>query len=166
MPNLPNLFSTFLKIRGYSAVTIRNYRSDLNHFLGWLILSLKSRNLPVFNNYLELLKYYFRENFLTDYKKYLVDNNLPFSTINRRLSTLRTLADFCLEQGLIKENPAKAISNLTAPQSTKTNISLGQEQILLDFQKALEKEGNTSNTIKNYLSDIREFLAWAKTFET
>lgn len=157
--DLPKLFKIYLKTRGVSKVTIKNYISDLTHFLAWMELFLRSQNLPLFQNESEFLGRYFTQNLVERYKNYLF-SNLPLSTVNRRLSTLRTFARFCLRQAWITEDPTKNISNIaTERQSTRAT----KEKILEEFRKSLEKEKTSSNTIKNYLSDIRGFLIFVET---
>ncbi|MFZ5366525.1 MAG: site-specific integrase [Patescibacteria group bacterium] len=160
MSSLPNSFKTYLKLQGFSSITVRNYLSDLNHFLGWLELTLRSRNLPVNDDEPQLMRLYLKEEFILGYKSFLLANSLPLSTVNRRLSTLRTFGKFCLSQAWISENPTKQLSNVAIKQSS--NKITGEEKILEEFRKHLEAEKTSSNTIKNYLSDIRAFLTWAE----
>ncbi len=162
--NLPKTFSTYLKLQGTSAVTCRNYLVDINHFLGWLEFKIRSLNLPLFEDETKLISLYFTEEFISEYKRFLLSNSLPFSTINRRLSTLRTFGRFCLSQAWIKENPAKKVANATLGQSAKRKVQ--SEEILEEFRKSLEAEKTSSNTIKNYLSDIREFFTWVEVLGT
>lgn len=173
---LPAVFETYLLTKGSSRITIKNYLSDLNHFLGWLELTLRSQNLPFSLDDPEYVIRYF--NFLTvnKYRNFLVGNELPAKTINRRLSTLRNLASFAISQGWIKENPTKGILNqlsntnkeklmkltdegLTVQSSNKPMI-MGDSDLLDKFKQSLGKENTSPNTIKNYLSDIRKFLNW------
>lgn len=159
MTSLPNSFKTYLKLQKVSSVTVRNYLADLNHFLGWLELKIRSRNLPLLNEP-EFIKLYFSEDFISEYKKFLLSNSLPPSTINRRLSALRTFGKFCQAQAWIVKNPAKKISNIAIKQYS--NKAIGEEQILDEFRKHLEAERTSSNTIKSYISDIRAFLTWVE----
>ena len=121
---------------------------------------MPDRNFSFANDQLDLIKYYFCDRYVVAYKKYLLDNNLPSSTVNRRLSTLRTLADFCLKQGLITSDPTVSITNLETVK--KPVIEPQQNEILDKFNSYLEAQNNSANTIKNYLSDIREYLIYAK----
>lgn len=171
MSNLPKTFSTYLKLQGASSVTCRNYLVDINHFLGWLELKIRGLNLPLFEDETKLISLYFTEEFISEYKRFLLSNSLPFSTINRRLSALRTFGRFCLSQAWIKENPAKKVTNVTLAQSTKRPARGGvnaaqSEEILEEFRRHLEAEKTSSNTIKSYLSDIKEFFTWAEILGT
>jgi site-specific recombinase XerD len=158
MITLPDLFSSYLKIQGVSSVSIRNYRCDLKHFLGWLVLTLKGHNLPTFENEeVKLIGYYFNERYVGAYKEFLVSNRLPASTINRRLSTLRSFANYCLTQGYIAINP---LINLGNVELASLEEKLPNEDLLSLFQQSLTLEAISSNTIKNYLSDIREYLTF------
>ncbi len=162
--NLPKTFSTYLKLQGASSVTCRNYLVDINHFLGWLELKIRGLNLPLFEDETKLISLYFTEEFISEYKRFLLSNSLPFSTVNRRLSALRTFGRFCLSQAWISENPAKRVTNVSNQQSVISNQH--QEKVLEEFRKHLETEKNSTNTIKSYLSDIKEFFTWVEVLRT
>ena len=153
MTSLPKIFKNYLVLEGYSPVTVRNYLSDLNHFLGWLELRLRSRNLPFSQDEIENISQYFNTQTVEAYKNFLFKNHLPVSTANRRLSTLRAFAKFCILQNWISQNPTKGLKNEPAPEK-------GTAEILARFKKSLEAEKTASNTIKSYLSDIGSFLTW------
>lgn len=156
-------FKTYLKLQSVSPITVRNYLADLNHFLGWLELKVRSRNLPLLDEP-EFIRLYFTENFIAEYKKFLLSNSLPSSTINRRLSALRTFGKFCQVQAWIEKNPAKRVSNVSDQRSVISNQH--REKILAEFRKHLEAERTSSNTIKSYISDIRSFLTWIEVLGT
>lgn len=162
--SLPNSFKTYLKLQGFSGVTVRNYLSDLNHFLAWLELFLRGHNLPVSDDESELARRYFKEEFVLSYKNFLTSNSLPLSVVNRRLSTLRTFGKFCLSQAWISENPAKKVANipLTSEESLRLRSEPPSEVLLEEFRRHLEEEKTSTNTIKSYLSDIRAFFTWTE----
>lgn len=154
--DLPKTFALYLHTQGFSAITVRNYLCDLRHFLGWMELSLRGQNLPFTLEEPQLLGQYFNQDLVEKYKSYLACNQLPISTINRRLSTLRTFAQFCLSQAWITENPTKQLGNLSDKRLSEKDD--GAQKILSEFKNYLEAQKTSSNTIKNYLADIREFL--------
>lgn len=138
--------------KGLTNISIKNYLSDFRHFWGWLTFYLKSNNLGTIHK-LSLVKLITSKT-IFDYKSYLIENNIPTKTVNRRLSTLRKFCSFCISQGWMKENPAKKISNI---KYQIANIENGQ--ILNQFQQDLLKENLDQKTITNYLDDIQEFLS-------
>ena len=148
--NFEASFKKFLLAENVSPITLKNYLSDLRHFLGWTILKLKVQNKKNFENLspLEFLNQ-IDESLVEEYKNYLVVNSIPAKTINRRLSTLRKFFSFCISQGWLKENPAKKIQNL------KLNI----DSIISSFALSLEKENLDQKTIKSYLEVVQEFLS-------
>lgn len=153
MSSLPNIFKNYLVVEGYSPVTVRNYLSDLNHFLGWLELRLRSQNLPFSQDEIENISLYFNSQKVENYKSFLLKNGLPSSTVNRRFSTLRTFARFCLLQNWISQNPTKGLTN-------QASLEEKTAEILARFEKSLKIEKTSPNTIKSYLSDIGSFLTW------
>ena len=48
-------FSRFLSERGASGKTQKNYCSDISHFLGWTVLTIQSRNVPIPATHTELI---------------------------------------------------------------------------------------------------------------
>jgi len=148
--NFEASFKKFLLAENVSPITLKNYLSDLRHFLGWTILKLKAQNKKNFENLspLEFLNQ-INESLVEEYKNYLVVNAIPAKTINRRLSTLRKFFSFCISQGWLKENPAKKIQNL----------KLKIDSIISSFALSLEKENLDQKTIKSYLEVVQEFLS-------
>lgn len=171
MFDLSNSFKAYLKVKGASQNTIKNYLADLNHFLAWLELTLRGQNIALDRSLPELFVRYFEPNYLAKYKNYLVQNQLPVATVNRRLSTLRTFGGFCLSQAWISENPAKKVTNISLGRKTEKGHRQGgvplrrerqKTEILGEFKRSLEEEKASPMTIKNYLSDIRNFLTWVE----
>lgn len=143
-----------------SSITVKNYLSDLRHFLGWLIFKLKIKNqkLKIDEDFTSLLPS-INADLINEYKSYLVENKIPLKTTNRRLSTLRKFFTFCLDQGWLKENPAKEIANVSLVNNPKKTMN--NEEIIQYFEKDLIKENLDENTIKSYLDAAREFLEFA-----
>ena len=148
--NFEASFKKFLLAENVSPITLKNYLSDLRHFLGWTILKIKAQNKKNFENLspLEFLNQ-IDESLVEEYKNYLVVNSIPAKTINRRLSTLRKFFSFCISQGWLKENPAKKIQNL----------KLKIDSIISSFALSLEKENLDQKTIKSYLEVVQDFLS-------
>lgn len=141
----------------HSPVTIKNYLSDLRHFLGWCVLKLKTKRskLPIESlspgDFVSLID----SSLIKDYKQYLVSNKIPLKTVNRRLSTLRKFFTFCIDQGWMRENLAKKVKN----ETKKRKKELTEKQILKDFENDLIKEKLDQKTIASYLEAVREFLS-------
>jgi Site-specific recombinase XerD len=148
--NFEASFKKFLIAENISPITLKNYLSDLRHFLGWMILKIKAQNKKNFENLppLEFLNQ-INESLVEEYKNYLVVNAIPAKTINRRLSTIRKFLSFCISQGWLKENPAKKIKNL----------KLKIDSIISSFALSLEKENLDQKTIKSYLEVVQDFLS-------
>jgi len=156
--NLEPSFRNFLAAENISSLTIKNYSSDLRHFFGWITFKLNVKyqmsnikcNLDIVSLIDSLL--------IGEYKSYLVENNLPLKTINRRLSTLRKFCSFCILQGWMKTNPAKQIQNVKV-KSQNYKLKVKSESILKQFNESLLKEGLNSSDSINHLKDIEEFLS-------
>jgi len=147
-------FVKYLDNLGLTSATHKNYRSDLNHFTGWLILRIRS-----FGSYIETLSDsipFLNKLMASEYRGYLFENNIPVKTINRRLSTLRHLSKFMLLSGLSDSDFMQGVENISEGKSFKKVPA----EVLQAFQAYLEAEKVSKNTVKNYVSDVRHFLAW------
>src|SRR3989339_1542622 len=109
--NLEAPFKKYLSAVNYKPVSIRNYLSDIRHFFGWLISYFKSENISIESEI--KAPQFITIKSIFEYKSYLLKNNIPLKTINRRLSSIRKFFSFCISQGWIKENPAKQIRNMS-----------------------------------------------------
>ncbi len=123
LDNFEAMFREFLILDGVSPLTLKNYQSDLRHFLGWFHLFLKSSrpDNPESTTFTESgFAAQIDHGAVSSYKTYLEANGLPPKTINRRLSTLRKFCSLCIKQGWMKENPAKRIGNVSLESGTGT----------------------------------------------
>lgn len=146
-------FIKYLNSLGISPKSHKNYRSDLTHFTGWLILKVRS-----FGSYVETLTEalpFLNTNLIHEYRGYMFENQTPEKSINRRLTTLRHFSRFLLGAQIIDLDFMDGIENISASNSPVPSI-----KILEEFRSYLEAEKVSKNTAKNYISDIRQFLAW------
>lgn len=151
-------FSHLIK-NGVSLSTIKNYKSDIKHFSDWMIRSVKSLGvfaetlteaLPFINNSTALL-----------YKSFLENSAIPGKTINRKLSSLRKLSTFLVENQVIHFDFTSQTKNIqTRPVKEIKAEPYKVEGVINDFENFLIKEKISKNTIKNYLSDIKQFFIW------
>ena len=148
-------FLEYLKDIKLSNKTYKNYKSDINHFTGWLTLKLRTWGITA-----EMLSEtvpFITSKTAHEYKLYLVDNNISASTVNRRLSTLRHLAKFMTEIQVLDFNFTQNVENMSLTKIEKGN------PLIVNFEKYLEKENVSKSTVKNYISDIKQFFAWFET---
>lgn len=147
-------FIKYLDSLNLSPKSHKNYRSDLSHFLSWAIL--KVRSMGSYIDTLTELVPFLGSHIGQEYKNFMIHNKLPVATINRRLSTLRHVSKFLLDVRLIEEDFAKDIDNITK----ENKVLIKPNNLLGEFQAHLEARKVSKNTIKNYVSDTRQFLAW------
>lgn len=147
-------FIKYLDSLGLSPASHKNYRSDLGHFVAWAILKARS-----FGSYVESLTEivpFLNHDFGHEYRSYMTENLVPAKTMNRRLSTLRHLSRFLVESHAIDSDFTQGIENISMNMIKKSKIN----PVFDEFKTYLTNEKVSSNTIKNYLSDIRHFLIW------
>lgn len=147
-------FVKYLDSLGISPKSHKNYRSDLTHFIGWAILKIRS-----FGSYADSLSEivpFLTNDLVHGYRNYMTENQAPFKTINRRLSTLRHLSRFLTATQVIDLDFMNGIENVGGLAKKKPSI----DPVIKDFRTFLEAEKVSPNTIKNYLSDIKQFITW------
>lgn len=153
-------FIKYLDSLGLSTKSHKNYRSDLNHFSGWAILKVRA-----FGSYVETLTEvipFLSTGLANEYKNYMIENSVSSKTVNRRLSTLRHLAKFMLLSQAIDQNFMDGVENISSRKSpVKTKSPIVEE-----FKSHLEAQKASPNTIKNYLSDVRQFLSWLESHQS
>ena len=140
-----------------SKKSLKFYRSDLKHFSCWLIFQLKSQG-SLARSFSETVPF-ISPILGGNYKEFLILNNSPKRTINRRLSTLRHLAKFFQFSGSLDFNFMSNVENMTSTsnlQSAKPAL----HPAIRDFEAHLRHQKLSQNTIKNYLNDIKQFMAW------
>lgn len=127
-----------------SRKTLRNYRCDIRHFLGWLFEQFDFIDA-------EKVHLYIRPEIVEEYKDYQKKQHYPISTINRRLATLRNFARFLEESGKIER-----VDHLIQNIAQETN----PEKMLADYKAYLTKNKVAKATVRTYISDVRQFFAW------
>ena len=160
MYNFYNLQASFREYilsgnKELTSVSIRNYQSDLRHFLGWYLFYLKAspRHAQFLGkdegdySFFSILSI----EIIKAYKDYLRQNRIPLKTINRRLSTLRKFCSFCISQGWLSENPAKSIANLGTAKEFSSFLN--------EFKGALEQEETMPLEVREATTDVKEFLS-------
>ncbi len=158
-----------------SKATLKNYTSDLRHFLGWSVLKLKVQSSKLKVDEIknltpqEFLGFITKE-FIEEYKQYLASNKIPLKTVNRRLSTLRKFFSFCIDQGWIEENPAKRVKNQVAglparasqwQAGSKKHVARNTKDLINEFKKYLISKKIPDQQISTIITDVKEFLGFA-----
>jgi len=154
---MENEFNKYLRNLGLSANTHKNYRSDISHFTGWIILKIRT-----FGSYVETLTEaipFISHDLVSEYKAYMTENSTPVKTVNRRLSTLRHLSKFLVASQIIDEDFMSGIENSIEFKEVK-EARMSDHPSIGEFRSYLESEKISPNTIKNYLSDIHQFMEW------
>jgi len=148
-------FELYLNSKKLSSNSKRNYLADTNYFLNWFFLYSQSHRHKINFNDPYKISQNITEKVLENYLRFLEENGVSLSTIKRRLSSLRLLGKFFVNQRWWQENKAKKITIVS--EKKETDFS---QQILERFAKSLKNEGKSQSTIRNYLTDIRSYLDW------
>ncbi len=150
---ITKLFLQYLKSCSVSEKTYRNYKSDLALFSAWLIFKAKAIGADC-QNLQEALPFISKKT-ANEYKEFLLANKTPAPTLNRRLSTLRIFSKFLYENQFISFDFAQGVKNIS-----KAHDLSPFEKDVKEFSFFLESQKASPLTIKNYLSDISQFLKW------
>lgn len=156
---LYNKFEKHLSSLEISSKSLKNYKSDISHFLTWAKYELNTLGTYIEN--LDELIPFFDENLAHEYKNFMTNGSMPRKTINRRLSTLRHLSKFLVISQLIDVDFMANIQNIT---DAKRKPTTPQSMLIKNFISHLEVQKVSKNTIKNYLSDIEQFLKWYESY--
>ena len=148
-------FTQYLSDLDLSRKSLKNYKSDVSHFAAWLIF--KTRSWGVYaEEFTEALPF-INKNTSNEYLNYLIQNDIPESTINRRLSTLRHLGNFLLISQILDFDFMDGISNVSLNEAEDKSED---HPLVIEFEKHLESDDISKNTVKNYKSDVRQFIEW------
>lgn len=148
-----NFYNYLTQLR-VSPKTHKNYRSDLNHFSGWVILKIRSLGSYI-ADMTEAIPFLSR-GVAEEYRNYLTQNRIPQKTVNRRLSTLRHFSRFLVVSQFMDADFMEGIENQKSAPTKDNSVN----PVMGEFRAHLEANKISKNTIKNYLSDIRHFLQW------
>lgn len=153
---LLDTFSNYLRLSGVSPSTRKNYCADVRHFLVYKKKAYEGQDFTSVDT--EQIEMYVR---------YLQTQATPLITINRKLSSLRKFFDLAVDQAWMSQNPAKRVHNLRGQhqsvQSEQSLLDSLKQTITADFCRVLKKDGMADVTIKNYQSDVHQFLNWLET---
>lgn len=145
-------FLNYLKDLGISPKSHKNYRSDISHFSGWFLFTIRRWGVAT-SEFSEAIPF-INQKSAKEYRLFLVKNKVADKTINRRLSTLRHLSRFLTATQILDFDFMKGIVNISLVSNADTYPLLPQ------FEKYLSKEKASNNTIRNYVNDVKQFLAW------
>ena len=136
-------YQHYLKIKGLSEASIKNYLSDVRKFLNWKKTETKTepgsksaswRTEP--GSVLDQIS----PDLLNKYKLYLTKTNVPAKTTNRHFSALRSFGGFLKREKLLMINPAHKLENIPQKQITKENPVLDTQEKITEL---LEKHKKT-----------------------
>jgi integrase/recombinase XerD len=102
--NLRSFFDYLYIEKGLSQNTVQAYETDILSFLNWLT---KTPNI----NYLNL-----KEDNINKYIAYLFKNKLKSSSVNRKISSLKSLYLYLIKKNILKKSP---ISEVITPKKEK-----------------------------------------------
>lgn len=151
---LQELFKSYLLSCGKTYITVKNYLSDIRHFLGWFYSQDGNNSDP------ETLFKKITKQTLLRYRLYLTEANIPATTTNRRLTTLRIFFHTLHKKGELKEDLSLGISNVAIEKNTKPqNLSDLKDQIdslISEFRLEMDEKEPNKDQIT---SDIIDFFS-------
>ena len=113
-------FFTFLYVeKGLSKNTIEAYSNDINDFLNWL----NKRNIQDYKEISELV--------VNEYVAYLFNKALKSSTVNRKISSLKSFYLFLIKKKIISSSPLSEIITPKKEQYLPSSMSEDEVERLL-----------------------------------
>jgi integrase/recombinase XerD len=137
--NLRSFFDYLYIEKGLSQNTVQAYETDILSFLNWLT---KTPNI----NYLNL-----KEDNINNYIAYLFKSKLKSSSVNRKISSLKSLYLYLIKKNILKNSP---ISEVITPKKEKYLPSSMSE----DEVDRLLKSPDSSNKIEKRDKAMIEML--------
>lgn len=163
-------FKEYLKAKSLSKVSQKNYVSDSRRFLLWHYHAFNLKTKTPFEISLVRL---IDGSTLATYRSRLIQTKTPLKTINRYLGSLRLFGLFLKATNLKITNPSSNLINVTPEDMNPVNPELGlnndtkpnkgYQSTLSSFKLTLINQHLTKSTVKNYISDVGQFLNWLKT---
>lgn len=164
--DLLKLFSAFLGEAGLSAISSKNYLSDLRHFLAFCTHIDNNKVISTEEIFQNITKYV---NLYSENQKV---NFTPTNTVNRRLASIRRFSTFLNSSFNIKETGIEhnaSSSNSDKVLKTKSGSysfsSLSNDdpykKVINQYRSYLEKNKKSHSTVKNYVSDVNHFITWS-----
>jgi site-specific recombinase XerD len=147
LSNIEAQFKNYLIAENISAVSIRNYLSDLRFFLGWATHTRGSIQEIILSDLVS-------SNSLNQFRDEMLSSRFPIKTINRRLSTIRKLCSYLRSEGQLYTVPDQKIKTLQSIQ-----VPADLHAALTEFILQSQSNGNYQQMIVN---DISEFLETVK----
>lgn len=158
--NLDNLVAEFrhsLELENFSSVTVKNYSSDLRHFIGWALFASESQGQRIEGESFQGFIQFITPSLIADYKSYLLNNQTPQKTVSRRLSTMRKFCAFCISQGWLKENPTKHLANAPAAQPLHNVEDI--DNIVSAYRQSLATSMPDVTMRNQQYADVIEFVS-------
>jgi len=113
-------FFTFLYVeKGLSKNTVDAYKNDLNYFLSWL----NKINIQDYKNVTETV--------INDYVAHLFKNGLKSSSVNRKISSLKSFYLFLIKKKVISSSPLSEIITPKKEQYLPSSMSEDEVERLL-----------------------------------
>ena len=113
-------FFTFLYVeKGLSKNTIEAYRNDINDYLSWL----NKRNIQDYKK--------ISEQVVNEYVAYLFNKALKSSTVNRKISSLKSFYLFLIKKKIISSSPLSEIITPKKEQHLPSSMSEDEVERLL-----------------------------------
>ncbi len=126
-----NDFFSYLSLqKRFSPLTAQSYQNDLNQFFTFLRTELSAFTLP------DVTHHHIR-GFISD----LMDKGVAASSVNRKLSALKSFFRYLLKTGHVSRNPAQKIQGPKMPRRLPVFIDEGQmEQVFssIEFKEGFE----------------------------
>jgi len=129
-------FLTHLKFEiNASSHTVRAYESDIKDFYEYL------RNVKILKDEQDFDPKVISHIVIRGYIGKLLERNLEKTSINRKLSSLRTYFDFLVRENICDENPAKRTLSPKTTYKTADFLSLDDVLYLLDSSEKIKNDG-------------------------
>ena len=165
--NVEAEFIDFLQTRkNLSPATKSNYIADFRTFWQWFALTqLKTKHRARLAASQDTSFLPLTTQSVWSYGQFLVHNGAATATVHRHNATIRLFISLCVQSHRLPDNHGIELRNdtLIVQRISIKNYQSISQGIISDFTNHLVHSKTATTTIRNYTSDVEQFLGWFET---
>ncbi len=145
-------FASYLTEKKYENTSVKSMGEDVSHFLSWAVKS--ARSSIVFFLQRRTLQSYLSVRALQQYFTFIKEHESP-TRVKQLVKSIQIFIDFAVSKKWLGNQTKVAWNNLA---DQYLQMLSNQDKQITKFTQYLQLKGIAKNTLRSYLTDIREYL--------
>lgn len=145
-------FVDFLNSQKYDFQAVKSISADLQDYFSWIVKSNQGNHIRLSKQ--NLLIAYFQIRALEQYLSYCRENYSE-SIGKRRFKSIRRFVNYAVNNKWLSDKTYSAFDKLA--KQYQQSLTHQEQQVAL-FAQYLQQKGVSKNTLRSYLTDIKEYL--------